>query len=92
LLVPLVARLLSRCLGGTSSEAVQSWVFKFLFWLFVVAWTLYILFFVIAPRLRDIGVSPYAGLFSLIPLLNGFFLFFILLAPSGWRVEIANRR
>jgi len=57
-------------------------VFKSLVWLVVIALTAYVLVFVVVPRLRDVGISPYVALLSLVPLINLLLLIFLGFAPS----------
>ena len=61
--------------------AVHPSMLKALVWLCTIPYTAYVIAWVVVPRLRDIGKSPWFGLLSLIPFVN-FILFAYLMYAS----------
>jgi len=81
LIMPLI-RLVFHFAWGEPANYPHTLVFKSLVWLVVIALTAYVLVFVVVPRLRDVGISPYVALLSLVPLINLLLLIFLGFAPS----------
>ena len=71
-------------LGRVAPTAFNSPLLKPLLWLFAIAWYCYVLGFVLAPRLRDIGISPYIALAAFLPGVNLVIGLIALFAPTGW--------
>lgn len=81
LLVPL-SRLAFHIAWGEPANYPHTLVFRSLVWLVGVVGLAYILAFVVVPRLRDVGMSPYVALLSLIPPINLLLFIFLGFAPS----------
>ena len=82
LIVPL-SHLAFHFAWGEPTNYPHTLVFRSLVWLVGVAGLAYIVGFVVVPRLRDIGLSPYVAVLSLIPLINLLLLVFLGFAPSA---------
>jgi uncharacterized membrane protein YhaH (DUF805 family) len=79
-------------LGHAAPGAFNSPLLKPLLWLFTIAWYCYLLGFVLAPRLRDIGISPYIALVAFVPGANLVIGLVALFAPTGWWLRFNRPR
>src|SRR6266699_2464067 len=71
-------------LGRNAPFFLKSPLFLPLLWGLTIIWYSYLLMCVVAPRLRDIGLSPYLALAGFIPGINVALGLCALFAPSGW--------
>ena len=73
----------SSYLGRPRGFSPWCQVFKFSMWLVALLLTVYAIAFIIVPRLRDVGISPYLGLLSVLPLINCLLFIFLAFASTG---------
>ncbi len=88
LLIGPLGWLVFHFIWGTPADYPQTPVLRWLVWLVAVGLTAYLLVFVVVPRLRDVGMSPYFGLLSLVPLFNLLFFIFLGFAPGDMESQL----
>jgi uncharacterized membrane protein YhaH (DUF805 family) len=74
------------------SSIAQSPLLIPLLWVSAIVVYLYVLAFVAAPRLRDIGFSPYLALAFFFPGANVLVGLLALFAPTGWWTRTTTKR
>jgi hypothetical protein len=63
-----------------------------LMWIFKIAWYAYVVCFVVAPRLFDVGLPRIFALLAIIPGINFGFGLLALFAPTGWWLRFHAKR
>ena len=82
-LIPLLTKFVFGLIWGVPEDFPDGPVFEFLMWLVALLLTVYAIAFIIVPRLRDVGISPWLGLLSVLPPINVLLLIYLAFASTG---------
>jgi len=74
LLVILLVRYAYQMVWGPVEYHPRTLWFHCMNWVISLGWTVYVLAFVMAPRLRDVGWPSWFAIFSLLPIVNLVFI------------------